>query len=225
MKGSKLVDIFKQGSIVIPMYLIQNIKKFNLKMNDFVFLMYLYNLGDRFLFNPNKFSEDFGITLEESLSYISSLNDKHLIRVEVNSNDKGLMEEYVVLEDFYNKLSLITMEDVNEASSIDNTNIYELIEREFGRTLSPMEYEIIKAWVDEGFSSDLIKEAIKEATLNNVFNLRYIDKILFEWGKAGIKTVDDVNKNRKKRNNKKDEKVDNNVDLDMVDWDWMDDDE
>ena len=50
--------------------------------------------------------------------------------------------------------------------------------------LSPMEYEIIKAWLDNDMSEELIKEALKEATFNGVSNLRYIDKILYEWGKA-----------------------------------------
>ena len=104
------------------------------------------------------------------------------------------------------------------------SNVFEIIEKEFGRTLSPIEYEIIKAWLDSGFSEELIKEAIKEATMNNVSNLRYIDKILFEWSKAGIKTSQDVEKNRKKRNDTRD-KQDENIDMDIIDYNWFDDDE
>ena len=69
-------------------------------------------------------------------------------------------------------------------------------------------------------SEELIKEAIKEATFNGVSNLRYIDKILYEWGKAGIKTVQDVESNRKKRNVSKEK--DNDIDLDIVEWNWFD---
>ena len=87
-----------------------------------------------------------------------------------------------------------------------------------------MEYEIIKAWLDNDMSEDLIKEAIKEATFNGVSNLRYIDKILYEWGKQGIKTVKDVEDNRHKRAQRREEEADSNIDLDIVDWDWFDDD-
>ena len=73
-------------------------------------------------------------------------------------------------------------------------------------------------------SEDLIKEDIKEATLNNVSNLRYIDKILYEWGKAGIKTVDDVLNNKKKRNEMRNQQADD-IDMDIVDWNWFDEDE
>ena len=106
----------------------------------------------------------------------------------------------------------------------DKTDIFSIFEKEFGRTLSPIEFEIIKAWLDGGFSTELIKEAIKEATMNNVSNLRYIDKILFEWGKLGIKTKEDVEKNRKKRNDSKNQQ-DENIDLDIIDYNWFDDDD
>lgn len=223
MKGSKLVSVFKQGHLVIPLFILQSYKKFNLKMDEFVFLMYLYNLGDSSIFNPGKFAGDLNMDLAEVMEYIGTLTDKKLIRVEVIKNDKGLMEEVVLLDDFYNKLSLVTMDEINQVSKSDNSDIFEIIEKEFGRTLSPIEYEIIKAWLDGGMSKELIKEAIKEATFNGVSNLRYIDKILYEWGKLGIKNIADVEANRKKRNKSK-EAVDD-VDLEIVDWNWFDDDE
>ncbi len=224
MKSSKLIDMFRQGNIVIPIYFLQNYKEFNISMEEFVFLMYLYNLGNKFLFDPGKFSTELNIEISKVMEFIGELTDKYLIRVEVLKNEKGLMEEVVVMDEFYNKLSLITMDKVNSTSNSENSNIFDIIEKEFGRTLSPIEYEIIKAWLDSGFSEELIKEAIKEATLNNVSNLRYIDKILFEWGKAGIKTASDVENNRKKRNANKSNPVDD-VDMDMVDWNWFDEDE
>ena len=224
MKSSKLIDIFKQGNMVIPIYFLQHYKDFNVNMEEFVFLMYLYNLGNKFLFDPNKFGEDLNLDLMMVMNYIGILTDKHLMSVQVLKNDKGLMEEYVVLDDFYSRLSMITIDDVNNSSNSDNTDIFEIIEKEFGRTLSPIEYEIIKAWLDGGFSTELIKEAIKEATMNNLSNLRYIDKILFEWGKLGIKIKEDVEKNRKKRNDSKNQQ-DENIDLDIIDYNWFDDDD
>lgn len=223
MKNSKLIEIFKNGNIVIPIYLLKNIDKLKLELNEFIFLMYLYNLGNKFLFDPNKFSDDLNIELTDVMNYISILTDKGFIRVEVLKNEKGLMEEVVLLEDFYSKLALITMDEVNNQKQEVDSNIFEVIEQEFGRTLSPIEYEIIKAWLENNMSEELIKEAIKEATFSGVSNLRYIDKILYEWGKLGIKTVKDVEENRKKRNNQKDKESD--IDLEIVDWNWFDEDE
>lgn len=224
LKSSKLVDLFKQGNMVIPLYFLQHYKEFGLTMEQFVFLMYLYNLGNKTVFDPGKFGQDLNIDNSNVMNMIGVLTDKHLIRVEVLKNEKGLMEELVILDDLYSKLSLIMIDQVNKSSNSADSSIFEVVEKEFGRTLSPIEYEIIKAWLDSGMSEELIKEAIKEATFNNASSLRYIDRILFEWGKLGIKTAEDVAKNRKKRNEAKTKQPDD-IDMDMVDWDWFDEDE
>ena len=217
MKSSKVMDFFKDGNIVIPLFFLKRIKELGIEYDEFVFLMYLYNLGNKHVFDPEKFSNDLNIDLAGIMQYIDKLSEKKFIRLEVLSNDKDIMEE-----NFYNKLSLMTIDEaVKEENNSSNSNIYEVIEKEFGRTLTPMEYEISKAWLDNGMSEDLIKEAVKEAVMNNVTSFRYIDKILYEWGKNNIKTVEDVNNNRKKRKEEK-EKIDDSVDLDIVDWDWFD---
>ena len=222
MKNLKLIEIFKNGNMVIPLYLLKNYKKFNLKMEQFIFLMYLYNLGNKFVFDVNKFSSDLGIELSTALEYVDFLTEKGFIKVDVVKNDKGLMEEVILLDNFYEKLSLIAIDEVvNEEK--DDSDIFDIIEKEFGRTLSPIEYEIIKAWLENNMDKLLIKEAIKEAVMNGVSNLRYIDKILYEWGKLGIKTVEDVEKNRKKRVETREQIQD--VDMDIVDWNWFDEDE
>ena len=223
MKNQQFVDIIKQGHLVIPLYFLKNYKKLKLTLEEFIFLMYLYQLGDKSLFNPSKYQEELQMDLSKIMEYIDSLTEKKLIQVEVIKNEKGLMEEVVLLDGFYRKLTLNMVEEENEKSNYQS-NIFEVVEKEFGRTLSPMEYEIIKAWLDNDMSEDLIKEAIKEATFNGVSNLRYIDKILYEWGKQGIKTVKDVEDNRHKRAQRREEEADSNIDLDIVDWDWFDDD-
>lgn len=222
MKSSKIIDILKEGNIVIPSYLLKNYKKLKLELNEFIFLMYLYNKGNNTVFDPAKFSNDLGIELEKTLEHVSNLNDKNYLKVEVVKNDKGIMEEHISIDDFYSKLSLLLAEEVNNTDN-SKSNVFEVIEKEFGRTLSPIEYEIIKAWLDSNISEELITEALKEATFNGVSNLRYIDKILYEWGKKGIKTKEDVEKNKQKRNNSRSKNED--LDLDIMDWNWFEDEE
>lgn len=223
MKSSKLIEIFKNGNIVLPLYLLKNYKKLKLVLNEFVFLMYLYDLGNNALFNPNRFCEDLNLELMEVMNLVSELTDKGFIKVEVIKNEKGIMEELVILDGFFDKLSLIALEDVNKEDKVDveNSTIFELIEKEFGRTLSSMEYEIIKAWLEQGFSEELIKEVLKEAVFSGVSNLRYMDTILYEWNKNGITSAADVEKNRKKKNVQKEKEAD--IDLEIVEWSWFDD--
>ena len=84
-----------------------------------------------------------------------------------------------------------------------------------------MENEIIKSWLENGSSEELVREAVKEATFNGVNNLRYIDKILYEWEKKGIKNKEDVDKNRNlHRKKEKEEPVE-----EIFDYNWFEDDD
>lgn len=217
------MDIVKQRNLVIPLFLLQHYKDLKLEINEFIFLMYLAGFGNKCLFDPNKYASELNIELKDVMTYINSLSEKGFIQVDVMKNEKGLMEEVLVLDGFYSKFSLIVMGQVNNTPSSEKSSIFELIEKEFGRTLSPIEYEIIKAWLDDNISEELIKEALKEATYNGVSNLRYIDKILYEWEKDGIKNAKDVENRRKKRKSSKPN--DDLIDMDIVDWNWFDEDE
>lgn len=224
MKSSKLIEIFRDGNIVIPVYFLKNYKKFDINSDEFLFLMYLYNNGNDFSFNPDKISDDLGYDIATIMTLINDLSDKNLLKVDVKKNEKGFMEDVVSLDGFFNKLKMTVVSEVNESNNNNDSTIFEMIEKEFGRTLSPIEFEIIKAWTESNFSDEIIKEAIKEAVFNGVPNLKYIDKILFEWNKKGITTAKDVDDNRKKRNNFQNNKTeDADIDMDIVDWNWFDD--
>lgn len=225
MKSSKLIEMYKDGNIVIPIYILKNYKKLNIELNEFIFLMYLCTTGNELVFDPAKFSKDLNMGLGEVMEIVSNLSDKNLLKVEVIKNEKQIMEEIILLDDFYNKLSLIAIDDINSTPVTDKINIFEIIEKEFGRTLSPIEFEIIQAWIEGGVSEELISEALKEATFNGVSNLRYIDKILYEWGKDGVKTKEDVEKRKKQRNKKIQKEENKDIDLEIMEWDWFDDEE
>ena len=223
MKSSKLVEILKKGNFVVPFYLFQLKDRFNLSFDSFIFLVYLSNLGSNIIFDPNRFATDLGLSMENILSYIDELTEKKYISIEVIKNDKNVMEEYVILDMFYEKLTNFMIDDINQAKIEDekNSNIYEAIEKEFARPLTSIEYEIISAWLEDGTSEELILEALKEAVYSGVCNLRYIDKILYEWGKKGIKTAKDVEKNRINFREKQEKKEK----LELFDYDWFDDEE
>lgn len=218
MKNAKMAEILKSKDIIIPIYIYKLFSKFNIDLETFIFLMYLYNSDEKIIFNPSKLSEDFGISIQQVLVYVDKLVSNNLISFEIIKNDKNISEEYLSLTYFYDKLSLLLIEDSNENVNETNSSIFEIIEKEFGRVLSPIEYEIIKAWHEGNISDELINEALKEAVFNGVSNLRYIDKILYEWQKKGIKNKEDVENNRKNFK-KKEEK------LEVFEYNWLEDDE
>lgn len=70
-------------------------------------------------------------------------------------------------------------------------NLYADFEKDFGRPLSPTEYEQITQW-QEAHDPDVVKEALRRAVLNGKFNMRYIDRILLAWKKANCRTLREV---------------------------------
>ena len=103
------------------------------------------------------------------------------------------MKEIINIDTIYSKLLIDAIEETEEK---DDGKIYNLIEEEFGRTLSSIECETISGWINGGISEDLIKGALKEAVLNGVTSLKYIDRILYDWNKKGYKKVKDINKKK-----------------------------
>ena len=127
--------------------------------------------------------------------------------------------ELLLLLYLYNKITLKIMEELNSHEELTD-NIHDMIELEFNRKLTPLEHDVINDWDRNNYDKLVIKEAVKEASINGVSNLRYIDKILYDWYKKGIRTINDLKNNKEQ----KEESIDN-ANYVMDDWLNMDDDE
>ena len=95
MKNKKIIDMVQAKNMVIPLYLYKHYPKLNIELNDFIFLMYLYNEGNRTLFDPNRIEKDLGWDLKDIMTSIGKLVDQKLIDLEVRKNDNG---EYITYE-------------------------------------------------------------------------------------------------------------------------------
>lgn len=208
---SQIIELLKSINYQVSKELLFNYKKLNISDSELIVIIYLINQLNN-VYNPKQISNDLKIELNQTLELINSLCEKNVIKIEIQKIN-NIRSEIINLDSLYEKIafSLTETEDENDS------NLYGVFETEFGRTLSPMEFEIINGWIDIGYSEELIKLALKEATYNGVSNLRYIDKIIYEWGKKGIKTKEDVENNRKQFKN-------NNVkNKELFDYDWLND--
>ena len=60
------------------------------------------------------------------------------------------------------------------------TKLYKKFEKDFSRSLAPVEIQKIDEWISvDKYSIDEIEFALKEAKLNNALSIKYIDKVLF----------------------------------------------
>lgn len=165
---------YQMLSYQINPLVVKGLKRLNINMNEFLLLLYFMNFSCTLDLEDIK--DKMSLTNDEVLEAYSSLLSKALIEVKMEKIN-GKIEERILLDSLYNKLIL------DEPKKEIKTDIYAKFESEFARSLSPIEYETITNWINNGVKEEVIESALKEAVLNGVTSLRYIDKIIYEWTK------------------------------------------
>ncbi|WP_041815329.1 DnaD domain-containing protein [Levilactobacillus brevis] len=93
-----------------------------------------------------------------------------------------------------------TQQVVKQTASNDRSAIFNQIETEFGRPLSPLEMESITQWLDEDhYRPELIQLALKEAVLSQAYSLKYMDRILLSWERKNLKTAAQVQREKERQ--------------------------
>lgn len=194
--NNQVINILKEKPLIIPKVLFKNYKKLNITEEELIILIYIINIGDKIIYDPGSLTNDLDMDKYKVMQILNNLAEKNIITIKIENNDKGLSEEYIYLDTLYNKLFSILIEE-KPAEQVNNTDLFSLFETELGRTLSPMECEIIKEWISSNYSEELIREALKEAIYNNVRSLKYIDRILYTWKTKGITTKEAIINDKK----------------------------
>ncbi len=211
MNSSFLEQYVKAKDYVLRKELFPLIWEYRLNLEEVLLLIYFMN-EDVPTFDVEQINKITMISVNKILDSFTSLTNKGLISIDVIKENSGV-KEVVNLDPIYKCMIDGLMKNNKK---VVNNNIFEKFEKEFSRTLSPMEYEIINDWLDKNISEELILGALKEATYNGVNNLRYIDKIIYEWNKKGFKNMEDVNNHLRNRNTS-----DKSV-KEISDYNWLD---
>jgi len=210
-----LKNLIENKSFVVNTLFMNAALKLNLSLNEFYILMYFDNLINK-EFNIEQLVNVLNISESDALISFNKLIEKKLVVVVAVKNSAGKIIEKVNLDVFY---SIILDSYKVESKKEKTVDIFNVFEKEFGRTLSSMEYEIINAWLEKSYSEELIIGALKESIYSGVTNLRYIDKILYEWQRKGFKNMQDVNKHLANRSKEK-----GNQKEELFDYNWLDED-
>lgn len=194
--------------------IIEELVKQKLNLSEFLIIVYFLN-EDNKIFDIVNMNKRLGLSEKEILESFNTLVTKKLISLDVKNDKSNHMVETISLEGIYRLVNISLNEEKQEE---EKENIFDIFEKEFNRKLTPMEYEIVNAWLENDTSEELILGALRESIYNGVKSFRYIDKIIYEWGKKGFKTMDDVKNhiNNKARESKQEE---------LFDYDWLDDNE
>lgn len=210
----KVINLIEHGTVKFPRLLLLNYKNLKITNDELILIIYLLNETD--IFNPKKIANDMNLKMPEVLELVNNLEEKGILTISVRKVN-NLREDFIDFKNLYSKLAFLVINEnvVNDEKT--GENLFDCFEREFARTLSPVEYELINGWKEIGYSDELIILALKEAVFNGVTNLRYIDKVLYNWKRKGLNNKEAVEKDKIKFQNKKTEKKE------LIDYDWLND--
>ena len=144
--------------------------------------------------------ENTTLSAYEQKKCLDNLNERNMVNViikgipakrHIKINSEQLLNLFANnLETSFQKIKKLDCEkfgtnnNKNNNNKKYNNNIYDFLQ-ENGFQLTPIQLEAVNEWED----NELTRYAIKQAVLNNKYNISYIDKILYSYQKDNIKTV------------------------------------
>ena len=215
--GDTIVKLYQKQNFVIPEDILRTIRKNSLTLDEALLIIYFSHMKNHAMLDIEDIKTKFGMSELDIMQAFAHITEKNLIAIKLEKNRDNKMEEIIDLTPFYES---IAMEIGDEAHKEKTLFIFNAFEQEMGRPLSSMETSLINNWLDRGISEELINAALKEAIFNGTFTLRYIDAIISEWNRKGLKSSSDVDVYLKKKRNSKPKKTD-----DLFDYNWLDEDE
>ena len=189
-----MYDLWKNNLLDFNTLLLTTYSELGLNEQEYVFLVLLARLLQT---KPGgwTFAEiSAHMTIDDancSLLFIN-LVERQYISVTSKTDSLGKRyEEYSILP-LFDKVERHLKQKKNQSQSTQREEIFKMIEQEFG-ILSPIDIETIHLWMTEDkFDAELIKLAIQEMNAYQIKSIRYIDKILLEWKKKNITTVEEA---------------------------------
>lgn len=208
-----MVMSWQAGTLQVPSLLLQHYKQLRLSEMDAMLIIHLL----QFLTVEHKefptweeIQERMFAPPEEVIGGLQRLLKEGMIRIDETIDAvTGVRSEKYSVMPFMNKLAELI---ANEQSSlmpasehlenfpsavsdldvsIVKPSIFSVFEQEFARPLSPMEFETISGWLDQDqYPEELVTLALKEAVFAGKIHFKYIDRILLEWSRNRIRTVD-----------------------------------
>ncbi|MBD1381668.1 DnaD domain-containing protein [Metabacillus arenae] len=194
MKIEQFISIVDSGSISIPGILFEHYADLGLSETEIMILLKIKSQLEKgsYFPTPDELANNMSIASESCMNSIRLLIKRGFLDIE-EFDQSGILHERYSLYPLWNKLYKYFLQKDQPAKEKEETekSLYTVFEQEFGRPLSPFECESLTIWLDQDYHDPvIIKTALREAVISGKLNFRYIDRILFEWKKNGVQTIE-----------------------------------
>lgn len=217
MKDIIFNRVVKQGTIGIPNDLIWSYKKIGLTEEELVVLLLLFAFGQKknnFYPDLGEVADLMEKDMQEVQSLIASLMEKECLSIEreysleeqaffpvfscdplfkklgkhvsaVNEKKREIYQDRLIKELAEKEIG--RERPKNEPKDKD---IFTVFEEEFGRLLTNTERAYVVEWIKgDSYTENLVLEALRSSVSRDKLNFKYIDTILRDWERKGIRTA------------------------------------
>lgn len=218
--GSFTQALFFSGAVSIPKYLLTHYKEIGLNDREMMVLIQILCEAESNSYpSAAVLAERMTQSTAEIESVLNQLTERKLVAVERhwNSNEgkwsntysiAKLMDELAELWAIERSQQLETERTLKQNQSLQQgpvtpfnpamESLIHTFEQELGRLLTKLECENLERWLSAHYSEELIIEALRRGVSAGIRNFRYLDSILREWEKKGLRTraeieVEDAN--------------------------------
>lgn len=196
MTNNRLRFWTEQRQLSVPQLFFQCYKELSIQDDEAMMLLHMMNFheqGNDFP-TPAEIAYHMHLSAHAVTMKLQRLLQHGFIELRQGINEQGMIFEKYTIYPLWEKICLHyekqEVEQQEQQEKTQESDIFQMFEQELGRLLSPIEIETIGMWIDQdAHTPALIKEALKEAVIAGKVSLRYIDRILFEWKKKNIQTV------------------------------------
>lgn len=194
------------GQTVISNLLLHHYRQLGMTTAQLMVFLQLKSYIDRGMVSPDisLVAQNLGTEPTQVYELMHQMIEQKLMTHKTQSNENGKQSDYYDFSVLLEKLVQLDQQQMTSSKTATKANqrsdVFDKIEVEFGRPLSPIELETVSKWIDEdNYSAELILIALQEAVLNQVWNLKYMDRILRSWEKQHISTPQQIDQQRKNR--------------------------
>jgi len=208
--GSFTQALFFSGVVSIPKYLLTHYTKIGINDHELMVLIQILceaesnpypsiaTLAGRMTTSSSELEEDLSRLVERKLLTIERYWNPVELKWGNSYSFVGLIDELAELWAIERSQQLEEERALKQCQVSPNTsstltnpsmeNLVRTFEQELGRLLTRLECENLDRWLSSHYSEELIIEALRRGVSAGIRNFRYLDSILREWEKKGLRT-------------------------------------
>ena len=199
--------MLSEGGVFVHSLLLKSYHALGLSHAEMILMLHIMqsSIVDQHPFpTPEQLSAVMGVSVNDVTSLLQQLISAGFLSIDQETVHDIIVERYN-WNGWYMKASSWHAQTRREHKQADRrklhaikqqddvAKLFHMFEQEFGRPLSPMEYETISGWIDnDRYSEELITLALKEAVFSGKLSFRYIDRILIDWARHRVNNAEEL---------------------------------